>query len=171
MILDILKDGTSLMVIDPSSNNKVVGLRLAFTVTRDQVEPKLGYEKYRKEFDFAWSVIWDITDQTTHPSNIFEKYPDVTKIYDMFALATLPNYRGKGLATKLVQQALLVAKKAQCNGVTVLASSDYTRRIFNKLGMEVIGSKDWTDLRNPADGKSIFTNVPSEKATAHFKKL
>ena len=48
MVLDILKDGTSLMVIDPSSNNKVVGLRLAFTVTRDQVEPKLGYEKCRK---------------------------------------------------------------------------------------------------------------------------
>ena len=71
----------------------------------------------------------------------------------------------------MVQHALQVAQKAQCDGVTVLATSDYTRRIFNNLGMEVIGTKDWTDLKNPVDGKIIFNNVRSEKATAHFTKL
>jgi len=142
-----------------------------FLSYRDQVEPKQSFEAYCQDFPSTHAGILCLFDELMHSSDIFRQRPDVTKIYDMFALATLPNYRGKGLATQLVQQALLVAKKAQCNGVTVLASSDYTRRIFNKLGMEVIGSKDWTDLKNPADGKSIFSDVPSEKATAHFKKL
>ena len=35
-------------------------------------------------------------DELLYPGDVFDKYPDVTKIYDMFALATHPNYRGQG---------------------------------------------------------------------------
>ena len=140
-------------------------------IFRDEVEPKQSFETYCQDFPATQAAILSIFDEIMHSSDVFTANPDVTKIYDMFALATLPDYRGRGLATKMVQQALKVAQKAKCNGVTVLASSDYSRRIFDKLGMEVIGTKDWTDLKNPADGTNIFKNIQSEKATAHFKKL
>lgn len=169
MVLDILKDGTSLMVIDPANNNKVVGLRLAFTVTRDQVEPKLGYEKYRKEHDFAWAVIWDVTDQTTHPSNIFEKYPEVTKIYDMFCLCTHQDYRGKGLGTEMVKQSWKMAKKAGCDASAVWASSNYSRKIFVNLGMITMHQIAWNDLIY--EGEVAFKNVDSDCITSHFIKL
>ena len=134
------------------------------------MEPKQSFEDYCADFPKTHAAILTLFDEIMHSGDVFQRYPEVTKIYDMFALATLPNYRGRGLATNLVQQALLVAKKADCNGVTVLASSDYTRRIFNKLEMEVIGERQWSDL-NYDDGKCIFGDVPSQKATAHFKRI
>ena len=134
------------------------------------MEPKQSFVEYCQDFPKTHAAILTLFDEIMHSGDVFQLYPDVSKIYDMFALATLANYRGRGLATNLVQQALLVAKKADCNGVTVLASSDYTRRIFNKLEMEVIGEKLWTDL-NYDQGKCIFGQVSSEKATAHFKRI
>ena len=62
----------------------------------------------------------------------FSKYPDTTKIYDMFAMAVHPHSRGKGIAKQLLNQALIVAKKANCNATMVLATSDYTWKIFKK---------------------------------------
>ena len=169
LVLDILKDGTSLMVLDPAANNKVVGLRLAFTVTRDQVEPKLGYKKYKQDWNFEWSVIWDVTDKTTHPSNIFEKYPEITKIYDMFCLCTHHDYRGKGLGTEMVRQSWKMAKKAGCDASVVWASSNYSRKIFVNLGMTTMHRIAWEDLIY--DGQVAFKNVDSDCITSHFIKL
>ena len=42
----------------------------------------------------------------------------------MVAMATHPDHRGKGIARELVKQAFIVAKKAECNGIKVLATSD-----------------------------------------------
>ena len=81
-----------------------------FLSYRDQVEPKQSFEAYCQDFPATHAGILCLFDELMHSSDIFRQRPDVTKIYDMFALATLPNYRGKGLATQLVQQALLVAR-------------------------------------------------------------
>ena len=47
------------------------------------------------------------------PADIFRDFPEVNKIYDMFTLACHPDYRGRGIATELVRQALKVKKIQQ----------------------------------------------------------
>jgi hypothetical protein len=69
----------------------------------------------------------------------------------------------------LVKQALLVAKKAHCNAATVLATNDYSRKIFVKLGFEILASKAWQDCIY--NGKHAFGDVKSEMASAHYLKL
>ena len=80
-------------------------------------------------------------DEILHPGDVFSKYPEVTKIFDMFAMAVHPHHRGKGIAKQLLNQAMIVAKKANCNATIVMATSDYTWKIFTKAGLEVIGEK------------------------------
>ena len=108
-------------------------------------------------------------DEILHPGDVFSKYPEVTKIFDMFAMAVHPHHRGKGIATQLLNQAIIVAKKANCNASIVMATSDYTWKIFTKAGMEVIGEKEWKDC--VFNGIRPFVNVESKNVTGFFMKF
>ena len=66
-------------------------------IFRDEVEPKQSFETYCQDFPVTQAAILSIFDEIMHSSDVFAANPDVTKIYDMFALATLPDYRGRGL--------------------------------------------------------------------------
>ena len=90
---NIINDGISLMVLD--SKEKIVGILFSFTLKRDEFKAKSSFDEYRKSFPHAQAVIRAMYDELLYPGDVFEKYPDVTKICNMFALATLPNYRGK----------------------------------------------------------------------------
>ena len=111
----------------------------------------------------------DILDRTIHPKDVLEKYPESTKIYDMFALCTDPEYRGRGLGTNMIKEAWKVAKKANCDIATVLASSNYSRKIFNNLGMDTFAKMDWNEM--VYEGKVAFKNVDSDFITTHCIKL
>ena len=50
-----------------------------------------------------------------------------------------------------------------------MATSDFSRKIFEKLGFDEISSKEWKDI--VYDGKQAFENVSAENATAHYLKL
>ena len=71
----------------------------------------------------------------------------------------------KKIAKELVKQAFIVAKKAKCNGIKVLATSDYTRKIFKKMGFETIGTKIWKDCEH------LPNKVDSFGATGHFIRI
>ena len=103
------------------------------------------------------------------PGDIFQNHPEDTKYYDMFTLATKPALRGKGIGKKLVQQSLILAQKAKCSAAIVLATSDFSRKIFVKLDFELISSKEWEDC--VFDGNPAFGDVPAQNATAHYLKL
>ena len=75
----------------------------------------------------------------------------------------------KGLAKILVNQALIVAQKADCNAAIVLAVSDYASKIFINLGMEVFAEKEWKDCI--FDGIRPFGNVRSKNAIGYFMKI
>ena len=41
LVTEFLNYGGSLMILDPSNDNKVIGIRMAYTLTRDQIQPKV----------------------------------------------------------------------------------------------------------------------------------
>ena len=69
----------------------------------------------------------------------------------------------------MVEQALIVAEKADCNATMALAVSDYASKIFINMGMEIFGEKEWKDCI--FDGIRPYENVQSKKATAYFMKI
>ena len=108
-------------------------------------------------------------DDLMHPSDIFETHPDKKQMYDMFALSVLPEYRGRGIATKLVQEAFKVAKKAGCDCAVVLATNDFTRKIFGKLGMKVLATRPWDQCNY--DNVIIYGQVESQCLSCHYIDL
>ena len=108
-------------------------------------------------------------DDMMHPGDIFEKHPDRVQMYDMFALSTLPEYRGRGIATKLVQEAFKVAKKAGCDCAVVLATNDLTREIFAKVGMTMLASRPWIECNY--DNVIIYGQVESQCLSCHYIDL
>ncbi len=60
-------------------------------------------------FPKAHALIMYLFDEALWPPDIFHKYPGHSKIFDFFALGTLPEYRGRGIAKELVNQALKVS--------------------------------------------------------------
>ena len=73
------------------------------------------------------------------------------------------------MAKILVNQALIVAEKAECNAAMVLAVSDYASKIFINMGMEILAEKEWKDC--VFDGIMPFGNVQSKNATGYFMKI
>ena len=129
----------------------------------------MSFEEYNSDLPDHLAAIQSLMDELCWPGDIFSQNATVKKLYKFDALATHPDYRGRGLATKLVNQAFIVAKKSQCDGAIVLATNDYTRKIFNKIGMEVVATKQWKDC--VFGGKKLFEEVKSEMVTSHFIRL
>ena len=142
---------------------------LSHTVTRDGVEPRSTFTDNCKVFPTLHASVMTLFDEIMFPGDIFQNHPEDTKYYDMFTLATKPALRGKGIGKKLVQQSLILAQKAKCSAAIVLATSDFSRKIFVKLEFELISSKEWEDC--VFDGNPAFGDVPAQNATAHYLKL
>jgi GNAT superfamily N-acetyltransferase len=69
---------------------------------RGKEDPKGSFDEYSKTFPELHSAVMATFDELMYPGDIFMKYRDCHKIYDMFALATHPDYRGKGIAGHLL---------------------------------------------------------------------
>ena len=69
----------------------------------------------------------------------------------------------------MLEEALIVAEKADCDAAMALAVSDYASKIFINLGMEVFAEKEWKDCI--FDGIRPFGNVRSKNAIGYFMKI
>jgi hypothetical protein len=65
---------------------------------------------------------------------------------------------------------LQVAIKAGCDCAAVIATNDFSRKIFENFGMENIKTKFWNEFKT-ADGKMMFQNVGSKFVSTHFIRL
>ena len=64
---------------------------------------------------------------------------------------------------------LQVAQKAGYQGAIALSTSDYSRRIFEKIGMTTVKKMDWDEFE--IEGKKVLKDVKSACAASHFIKL
>jgi len=58
------------------------------------------------------------------------------KIYKGFCVCTSREARGKGLGTKLIAKSMELAKAAGCEYVYLMATGNFSNKIFDKLGFE-----------------------------------
>ena len=63
-----------------------------------------------------------------------------------------------------------MAKLAGCDHVSVIATSDYSARIFTKLGMEKMEAWVYKEMKNE-EGVKYFDNVEFETISSWAKKL
>lgn len=74
-----------------------------------------------------------------------------------------PNYRRRGLAQQVIQEAIAAAKSNGLSFIRVNASSKYSRRIFKKLGFQQLAELDYRTYEQ--DGMQFFK---SSSINLHF---
>ena len=75
---------------------------------------------------------------------------DIDDDCGVYVVATLPEARGRGLASRLLLQALRDARKRGCTTSTLLASAA-GRPIYARLGYRELGAVEMWELRRPGD--------------------
>ena len=133
------------------------------------MDPRGTYDEYCQTFPALHASVMTLFDEIMYPGDIFDAHSEDNKFFDMFTLATHPDYRGKGIGRTLVNESLKVGQEARCSAAIVLATNDFSRRIFEKVGFELIQIKKWEDCIY--NGEPAFGNVLSKFASAHYLKL
>jgi hypothetical protein len=71
--------------------------------------------------------------------DIFEKFPEAIKMYDMHALGCHPDYRGRGIATELIRQGFQVRIICSFNLFQII-NNDFSENIFSRFQVRIIQS-------------------------------
>ena len=51
----------------------------------------------------------------------------------------------------------------------MVATNDHSRKIFDRMGMEVMSEMDWADIQ--IQGQRPFTGTASKAVSSHYGKL
>ena len=107
---DLLQEGVSLMALDPKNDNKLIGIRTSYIIDKkDDPKPTKTLAEYKTLLPETLANILRVAEELLPGSKVFARYPDCKRIYNMFALGSHPEYRVRGLATKLVKHAFEVS--------------------------------------------------------------
>ena len=123
------------LVVESASSGEIVGFRLSepypnfdtVSLEKQLIEKSPGLKK-RHSF-FA-----DLEEGITNPSNTGISFLQLT---------VAPHYRKKGLGTQLVKKSISIAKNSGFDFIKVCAASEYSCRIFDKLGFQKISEIDY----------------------------
>ncbi|XP_063993321.1 arylalkylamine N-acetyltransferase 1-like [Diachasmimorpha longicaudata] len=103
--------------------------------------------------------------------NLWETY-HTNKFFECSCVAVDPQYRGTGIATKLVHDSWLLARDCGCRLFRIDCSSKYTAKIAQKLGWECVMSIPYSshvecdefvfkNIRKPHDTVDVYIDFPS----------
>mmetsp|Transcript_47194 Transcript_47194/g.55124 ORF Transcript_47194/g.55124 Transcript_47194/m.55124 type:complete len:256 (-) Transcript_47194:137-904(-) len=144
--------------------NKVVAFRMSCaahhpghvdedSTIQSMIEKSSGLQRRARMFKDIESGGMDVVMDTT-PSSSGSQEGSI----DFLQLTVDPNYRRQGLAKKLVQEAIVIAKslpESRC--INVCAASRYTSRIFQDQGFQKVSQISYrTYQQDDDDGKPFF---------------
>jgi ribosomal protein S18 acetylase RimI-like enzyme len=133
-------------VIEDTSNGEMIGIRLSETypnstkaaLVKSLIDKSEGLKRRHRFFE-------DLERGISYPSQSGVSFVQV---------CIAPNYRGKGLAQQVVKEAIAAAKINDFPFIKVNASSEYSRRIFEKLGFCQLAELDYRTYEQ--DGIQFF---------------
>ncbi|KAK7600811.1 hypothetical protein V9T40_008252 [Parthenolecanium corni] len=164
--LKTLEDNLSVMAID-SNTNRIIGVALNGIQNPNDIKAakeellRAKDEKYKNIFSFLYDINRDL--------NLFAKYR-VDQIFECRILSVDQNYRGQGLAQRLLEKSLEVAEEAGIKLFKQDATSFYTQKIAENMGFVSVFELRYKAYRND-DGKIIFETSEPHKFLKVMVKL
>lgn len=114
--------------------------------------------------------IVDILSSLEHQFNIFDKYPNVNAFLDVCILTTQADYRGFGLAAKLMERTMEYMRNNQLEIILVLCTSHYSARVCEKLHFNNVYRLPYTDYK--VNGEIVYAPAkPHEAAQIYLKEI
>ncbi|KAK9875612.1 hypothetical protein WA026_009410 [Henosepilachna vigintioctopunctata] len=157
--LNTMKDGLSYVAID-SESGRIAGTILNGISHRGDVEEEL--EKMKSIDDIKFNRLMGLLFTNNADVELFKKY-NVDKIFELRILSVDNDFRGKGLAQKLMEMSEQLAQEQGFTLLKVDATSFFTQKICTKLGYKTMKSIVYKDIKNE-NGELIY-DVPSPHDT------
>ena len=78
-------------------------------------------------------------------------------IFSFQVLSVHPNYRRLGIATKLVQKSIELARSRGFEVVKAEATGKYSQKLYTKLNFDILFEISYNDYK--VDGEVVFKNM------------
>lgn len=153
--LSVIEDGASIIAVDSTKNDKIVGAIMAGPIEPDeakhlQIEAKRCYENNNKK----WSEILLLLGHLTECANVFERF-NVDKSLHIHVMSVDTAYRGKSIGTNLMRKCLEVGKSLSYPLASADCTNVFSIKIAEKIGMECINVLAFSDYKDNT-GKQLF---------------
>lgn len=145
--LETLRQQASLIV--QTDDDRTVGCLIGKIVTRaSNADSKTVSNEPRNKLDVSVEFA---VDECLSYDKVFSDYPKANRLYDIFALSVHDDFKRRGIATKLTRMSIEIAESRECDCVCSVATSPFSERIFEKLGMRNVSRLKWKDVEIPGE--------------------
>lgn len=169
-VLRTAVSGLSFEAIDTSDGNKRIGAFLCTTYKNGVKNPIDAELEALEEMDEQMKILAGcLDDMHAHLRPvIFDKF-QIDEYLEGVNLSVLPEYTGRGIAGQLTQAIEDRARELNIPTVYVCCSSEYTARVVQKRGYQLIHTKPYEDCLH--DGKRAFDTEEPHVALKCYLKM
>lgn len=165
--LESLAEGTSFIAIDDATN-LIVGACITGGDTPSSAQSMLDKASRTPNKKFAQYL--RLYARLAMDANIYERF-GVEKTFHVNGLAVNGDYRGRSIATKLVQKSFETAAALGHKMCTINCSSFYTEQIALKLKMECVSELAMADIKSEDGERLTFPPPPHTHIRYYVKRL
>ena len=145
--ISMIQQGLSLMAVDDKTG-QVIGVALSEPEDRYLTDTTDGSAKIIEQLNLVAFANKSVS--------VYEEY-DVDTIFHFLFLSVHPNYRGFGIATKLVQKSIELAKLRGFKVAKAEATGKYSQKLFTNLDFDILFQISYNDYK--VDGEVVFRNM------------
>lgn len=138
----------SVMAVDTSKDNKIVGVRAHRVVKRDE---KDSWDPPEEQ---STKKIFDFVDYAYKQFDPWSKFQEIDSLIDCKFLAVHRDYRGRNLSVRMMEFMFEFMRREKIPLVFVLVSGKFSRAVMEKLDFENVFEMSYEDYR--VDGQRVF---------------
>ncbi|KAL5284597.1 hypothetical protein ACFFRR_006724 [Megaselia abdita] len=159
----LIKGGTSTVAV---LNGQIVGVRLALPDRKDnQVSAA-----FNKKPTSAYERIFGLVNVLETRSNVFERYK-VDLVMQRHGLGVRRNFRGQGIAKRLLEENMKLAKEKGFSVYACDCTSLYSARLCENLGMKQTATLEFTEYCDENGSPYYNPEPPHDLARSYVKRL
>ena len=159
LLMTYLQQDLSIALIS-SKSEEIIGGRM--TIINKRAINKIEIDTGEIMSD-AWRKFVDFMYHSESLCNVYDHY-NVEEVVHFFKLVVHKNFRGKGIAMKLMKAAIAFIRNLDIGPLVIRGegSSKFSQRIYEKLGFDVLAEVVYADYM--VDGEVVVKNTGEHKS-------
>lgn len=158
----VLDQGISVMAIDVSKENQIVGLRGHRVIKRGEKS------QYQPPKDELWERFMALNDFAFDRVDVWNKY-EIESMVECKFLTVDREYRGRGISGKMMEFTFDYMRREKVPLIYCWATSYYTKVVMTKLGFTVVDEMLYEDYK--VNGKQVFCPAEVHKGYTILIKM
>lgn len=167
LTLKALGDGTSLVAVD-DVKNIIVGACITGVV--DGTSKQALLNEANRTTNRKWAQYLQLYARLDSEANFYQRF-NVQKLFHVGGLTVNVDYRGRSIATKLVQKSIEIAAGLGFEICTIYCSSFYTEQIALNLKMDFVSELAMDDIKDEKNELLIHSYSPHTHIKTYAKRL